>query len=126
MTAQHLKATSMFEEAEAKGRVFVRRSHLEIRMDMLKAVLEGSDVPTQIMYKANLSWITLLKHLKALLEREFLRETQTGSRKKYELTQKGLNWMRSYTKVVEEMQLNSIGTSAFTSRESDPHFKGAR
>ncbi len=77
---------------------------MEITMDMLGAVLEGAEAPTQIMYKANLSWIMLHEHLKIILERELLRETQTGSRKKYELTERGMNLLRSYIKVVEDIQ----------------------
>jgi predicted transcriptional regulator len=79
-----------------------RRSQLEVRMDMLAAVKVGADKPTQIMYRANLSWIALQTHLKQLLERGLLRWVADGSRKRYELTTKGANVMYSYIKILEE------------------------
>ena len=79
-----------------------RRSQLEIRMDMLAAVKVGADKPTQIMYRANLSWIALQTHLKQLLERGLLRWVADGNRKRYELTTKGANVMYSYIKILEE------------------------
>ncbi len=33
-----------------------RRSKLEITLDVLKAVRDGVDKPTRIMYVANMSW----------------------------------------------------------------------
>jgi predicted transcriptional regulator len=71
-------------------------------MDMLVAVKVGADKPTQIMYRANLSWIALQTHLKQLLERGLLIWVADGSRKRYELTTKGANVMYSYIKILEE------------------------
>ena len=72
-------------------------------MDMLAAVKEGAEKPTQIMYKANLSWVALQTHLGQLLERGLLRWVADGSRKKYEITMKGANVMYSYVKILEEI-----------------------
>jgi len=88
---------------EPKPKVLSRRSQLEIRMDMLKAVKEGAEKPTQIMYKANLSWVALQIHLKSLLEKGLLHWATDGTRKRYELTIKGSNVMYSYTKILEEV-----------------------
>ncbi|MDV3243920.1 MAG: hypothetical protein LYZ66_01945 [Nitrososphaerales archaeon] len=88
---------------EPKPRVLTRRSQLEIRMDMLKAVKEGAEKPTQIMYKANLSWVALQTHLKSLLEKGLLHWVTEGTRKRYELTIKGSNVMYSYAKILEEV-----------------------
>jgi predicted transcriptional regulator len=84
-------------------KVLARRSQLEIRMDMLAAVKVGADKPTQIMYRANLSWIALQTHLAQLLERGLLRWVADGNRKRYELTTKGANVMYSYVKILEEI-----------------------
>lgn len=81
----------------------MRRSQFEIRMDMLRAVKDGAEGPTQIMYKANLSWITLQQHLKTLVDNECLRWVENGNRKKYELTAKGTNIMHSYTSLLGEV-----------------------
>jgi predicted transcriptional regulator len=88
---------------EDNKKVLSRRSQLEIRMDMLAAVKEGAEKPTQIMYKANLSWVALQTHLSQLLERGLLRWVADGSRKRYEITMKGANVMYSYVKILEEI-----------------------
>ncbi|HXW37905.1 MAG TPA: winged helix-turn-helix domain-containing protein [Nitrososphaerales archaeon] len=80
-----------------------RRSELEIRMDMLRVIKEGADKPTQVMYKANLSWIALQAHLKLLLSGGLLREVELGSRKTYELTEKGQKILLDYERLVEQM-----------------------
>ena len=80
-----------------------RRSELEIKMDVLRVVAAGIDRPTQIMYKANLSWIALQANLKSLVKGTFLREEDLGNRKRYELTQRGFDVLSTFQKVVEAM-----------------------
>ena len=80
-----------------------RRSELEIKMDMLQVLSQGIDRPTQIMYKANLSWVALQANLKTLVTGSFLREEDLGNRKRYEVTQKGFEILRAFQKVVETM-----------------------
>jgi predicted transcriptional regulator len=80
-----------------------RRSELEIKMDVLQVVSQGIDRPTQIMYKANLSWLALQENLKALVARSFLREETLGPRRRYELTQKGFDILRTFRTVLETM-----------------------
>src|SRR5262249_6264301 len=80
-----------------------RRSELEIKMDVLQVVSQGIDRPTQIMYKANLSWVALQENLRSLVARSFLREESLGTRRRYELTQAGFDILRTFVKVVETM-----------------------
>ncbi len=80
-----------------------RRSELEIKMDVLRVVAAGIDRPTQIMYKANLSWIALQSNLKSLVTGAFLREEDLGNRKRYELTQHGFEVLSTFQKVVDAM-----------------------
>jgi predicted transcriptional regulator len=87
-----------------RERASLRRSHLEIRMDILTCIQAGIEKPTQIMYKANLSWTALKEHLDALMASSLLREVEYGSRRKYELTEKALSVLAAYRKVVNEIQ----------------------
>jgi predicted transcriptional regulator len=80
-----------------------RRSQLEIRMDILRVIMEGADGPTQIMYKANLSWILLCEHLGALGDQGFVEEKTVGNRKRYSLTGKGIEIVRSYLSLIREI-----------------------
>ncbi len=72
-----------------------RRSKLEITLDVLKAVRDGVDKPTRIMYVANMSWnptqellerLVMGGHLEVTEER-----TEKRSKKRYVITEKGLN-----------------------------------
>jgi len=80
-----------------------RRSELEIKMDVLQVVSQGIDRPTQIMYKANLSWMALQENLKSLVSKSFIREEATGPRRRYELTQSGYEILRTFQRVLDSM-----------------------
>ena len=80
-----------------------RRSELEIKMDVLQVVSQGIDRPTQIMDKANLSWVALQECLKSLVTKAFITEENQGSMRRYELTQTGYELLRTFQKVLEAM-----------------------
>ena len=73
-------------------------------MDILHVVAQGANKPTQIMYKANLSWVALLGHLKALTSAGLLREVEYAKRKEYENTPRGIELLQNYQKVVAAMR----------------------
>jgi predicted transcriptional regulator len=82
----------------------VRRSQLEIRMDILRVVHEGASSPTQIMYKANLAWVALQENLAALTSAGFLAKNTSGNRRRYELTEKGLGVLNSFLRVLYSVE----------------------
>jgi len=90
-------------EQQVMRRPVSRRSQLEIRMDILRAIMEGAEGPTQIMYKANLSWILLCDHLGALGQQGFVGEKAVGNRKKYSLTGKGIEIVGAYLNLIREI-----------------------
>ena len=71
-----------------------RRSKLEIRLTMLSAIKEGIDKPTRIMYAANLSWKPTQRTLTQLVKQGLINEIEETdnikSKKRYEITEKGL------------------------------------
>ena len=79
-----------------------RRSQLEIRMDILRSILEGAEGPTQIMYNANLSWTLLCDQLETLGRQGFVGEKDVGSRKKFSLTDKGIEIVSVYLNLWKE------------------------
>lgn len=78
-----------------------RRSILQIRIDILKVVMQGFGKPTQIMYRANLSWNALQMQLKSFIEGELLEVEEYGTRRRYRITPKGAEMVRSYQKVCD-------------------------
>ena len=101
--AQTLGVTTFTGRTDRK-RDFARRSQLEICMDMLSAVKDGSERPTQIMYRANLSWLALQTHFKTLVEGGMLKWAESGNRKRYEITEKGRSVLISYHKIKDEIE----------------------
>ena len=72
-----------------------RRSKLDIQLEVLKAVREGVDKPTRIMYSANMSWNPVRKILDSLVKGGLLSviSNTVGNRAKrrYEITEKGVS-----------------------------------
>jgi len=78
-----------------------KRSRIRLCLDVLKVIGKGVEKPTNIMYKSNLSWITLTEILK-LLESEGLVKCKTiGKRKRYKITRKGIDTLNYFRKVEE-------------------------
>lgn len=77
-------------------------------MDILRAVRDGALGPTQIMYKANLSWMILNGHLRDMVKNGVLSEQEIKGRMTYVLTERGISVLRSYLEVVERFELPEI------------------
>ena len=75
-----------------------KRDRLEIIKDILNAIRNkrGNIKPTHIMYKANLSHKMLTEYMDELMEKKLVRETVIKDKKKYEITDKGLNYLKDY------------------------------
>jgi predicted transcriptional regulator len=77
----------------------VRRSRMEVKIDILQAIKEGAGRPTHIMYRSNLSWSVMQGFIKTL-EIQGLVQTDTTERKKtYLLTEKGERVLKTYLSV---------------------------
>jgi predicted transcriptional regulator len=91
------------DAVESRGAPEGRRSLLQIKVDILKTVLAGFGKPTQIMYRANLSWNVLQAQLKSFLQSGMLDVEAYGSRRRYLITPKGSEMVDSYERVVKEI-----------------------
>jgi predicted transcriptional regulator len=81
----------------------MKRSRLELYFDVLKVIGEGVDKPTRIMYKANLSWVTLGEALATLVNKEFVVEKKMGNSRRYLLSDKGQNALEHFNKALENL-----------------------
>jgi predicted transcriptional regulator len=81
-----------------------RRSKLEIYLDVLKAIGAGSEKPTHIMYKANLSWVVLRGCLQNLKEQGLVSESSVDDgRTVYHLTNKGFDLLKQFLSIRDEL-----------------------
>ena len=105
MSANKLDEMARAKELAASGKPQSegRRSLLQIKVDILRAVENGYGKPTQIMYRANLSWNVLQAQLKSFIESGMLEVQEYGSRRRYLITPKGSEMIESYQKVVREI-----------------------
>ena len=74
----------------------MKRSRLEICIDILQTVNKGYHKPTRIMYKSNLSWNPLCETLNFLTEQGALEVKKIGKKKKYYITEKGKEILEYY------------------------------
>ena len=80
-----------------------KRSRLRLCLDVLKVISKGIAKPTNIMYKSNLSWTTLMEILESLEREDLIRCETVRKRKRYKVTQKGLNVLKYYRKIEEKV-----------------------
>jgi predicted transcriptional regulator len=74
----------------------IRRSRMEVKIDILQAIKEGAGRPTHIMYRSNLSWSVMQGFIRTL-EIQGLVKTEASERKKrYLLTEKGERVLKTY------------------------------
>lgn len=78
-----------------------KRDRLEIIKDILDTVRNkrGNIKPTHIMYKANLSHKMLTEYMDELLEKKMVQEILIKDKKKYEITDKGLSYLKDYNMI---------------------------
>lgn len=74
----------------------MKRSRLEICIDILKIMKKGVRKPTRIMYSSNISWIPLLEILKFLKEQGAISVNNIGKKKEYHITDKGREILKYY------------------------------
>jgi predicted transcriptional regulator len=87
----------------------LRRSRLDIQLEVLNAVRDGVDKPTRIMYAANMSWNPVRKILDSLVDGGLLSMTSTAvgnrSKKRYEITEKGISVLNYFEGAKELVDL---------------------
>lgn len=90
----------------------MRRSKLEIALEILGVVSIGIEKPTKIMYSAKLSWNSVQKYLSKLVEQGLIREFQVESgdnlMSRYEITDKGEHVLHYFNKAEEIIELSEI------------------
>ena len=89
-----------------------RRSKLEIYVDIMEEIRNGTVLPTKIMYAANLSWKPLQQILKSLVSQELIEEgmAEDGdkrTKKAYRITEKGQNVLHYFRKAEALVDMGS-------------------
>jgi len=89
----------------------IRRSKLEIFLDILSIIKSKRKNSTNIRYSANLSWKMLQRTLESMVDQNLTREVYTRDRqgnltkKTYEITQNGENFAEYFKKADELIEI---------------------
>ncbi|MBD3171723.1 hypothetical protein GF326_04570 [Candidatus Bathyarchaeota archaeon] len=92
-----------------------RRSKLEIYLDVLKVIKNGTEKPTRIMYGANLSWKLLQGILGSMVDQNLIEEIDVSdSRDKrtntiYRVTTKGDSVIRYFDRAKGLIEVDEPG-----------------
>lgn len=73
-------------------------------LDVLQVVKASEEGPTQIMYRANLSWSICRGMLDRLAAKGLVGVVSEGGRKRYGITPKGAEVLRAYTIAADEIE----------------------
>jgi predicted transcriptional regulator len=71
-------------------------------MEVLAALEEGVERPTQLMTNANVSWKALQSNLKSLVAADYVAEWERAGRASYTITKKGKDALTIYRNVVSQ------------------------
>lgn len=89
----------------------VRRSRLDIYFDILQVMDSGTDKPTRIMYKTNLSWGILQNFFEALIDSGFIKKEIRKMNLRYYITDKGKNALSYHLRSLEGLVKDSFQTA---------------
>jgi len=79
--------------------MIMKRSRLEVCIDVLGIINEGCRKPTWIMYRSNTSWKPLNKILDALTSEGAITVKTAGDKKEYDITEKGRSILKYHEKI---------------------------
>ncbi len=92
-----------FDKEFCKFMVTWKRGFLEIVGEMLQGLMEQPMKKTHITCKCNLDSRAVTKYLHVMMANNLVRQTaQTNPH--YEITQKGIRYLKQYTALVDMMQ----------------------
>jgi len=94
----------------------MRRNNLDIYADILNISRNGAK-KTQIVYKANLSFAIMKKHIQALSDRGLIEE----SGRLYFTTERGVNYLDQYREFITPLNGN-VGAITIWIQEQYPGF----
>ncbi|MDG6976134.1 MAG: hypothetical protein JRN27_08600, partial [Nitrososphaerota archaeon] len=100
-----------------------RRSKLDIVGDILRVVSDGAEKPTNVMFRANLTWPLTVAYIELLLRHRMLSTEEGGGRAVYRVTPKGSELLRSFIEMEEgtaELELDRFDAGMFSKVMSRP------
>ncbi len=87
---------------------------MEVMCDVLEVVSSGTERPTHIINRANISWKVLNNCLRTLISRDLIAKVNDGKRDIYQLTEQGYSVLHMYKDLRSRLQsANRVLTNDF-------------
>ena len=83
----------------------LKRSTLEIHLEVLRVIEKGTCKPTRIMYSTNLAWNPLIKILKSLLQQGLIQSTKKANRERFEITDKSRTTLSHFKMALDNITI---------------------
>jgi len=78
---------------------------METTCDILRAISEGAEKPTHIMYKANLSWTVMQSCFKSLEAEGLVFTSSDQDKRLYHLSEKGFQLLSQFLTIREDLNI---------------------
>jgi predicted transcriptional regulator len=101
-----------------------RRSKLEVKISILKAISEGATRQTHIMYRSNLSWSFAHMFIRTMEKQGLISTVVSKGRKSFTLTDRGKRALEAYTVVSTELDFDSLEPLQNAKFAADESFEG--
>jgi len=86
--------------------VRMRRSELELKIEILQAIAEGASKQSHVIQKSNISWSMAQNFIRRLEMQGLIEAKQTKGRKTFAITERGTRVLNSYSSMIKGMQLD--------------------
>lgn len=80
-----------------------RRSRLELNLDVLKAIYNGRQAPSRVVYAANLSYDRVMNCIEFLVEQNLVQRIEGITKKRYTITDRGKNVVNYFSEIEKLM-----------------------
>jgi predicted transcriptional regulator len=80
-----------------------RRSRLELNLDVLKAIYNGRQAPSRVVYAANLSYDRVVNCIEFLVEQNLVQRIEGITKKRYTITDRGKNVINYFYEIEKLM-----------------------
>ncbi len=95
------------QQEKPSPQIGTRRSRMETFCDILHVLGTGSQKPTHIMYKVNLSWTAMQAYLNVLETQGLIELSNEKGKVSYKLSQKGYEALEKFKFLREHLELYS-------------------
>lgn len=85
--------------------VRTRRSELELKVEILRAISEGANKQAHIIQKSNISWSMAQNFIRRLETQGLVESKRSKGRKYLAITDRGTRVLNSYVSMIKEFEL---------------------